>query len=629
MSDTLRLSGLASGIDTDSMIQKLLKVEQTKVDNVKKDRDYTEWQREDYREISTLLSGFQSTYFDYLNSSTNLRSATAFNIFAASASISGTATTAVSVSASSSATKGSFTIGSVTQLATKDKYESGSEVVSNVKTGTLSSISNINSKIDLNNKLTFEFDGVKKTIELSTTDYVNNTALATQLTTHLKEAFGNVDITAEVTGAGLDEIEFKIYEKGTTTEELGHTFTVGSTNPELLQAINLTSGDSNVVNLNRSLSQMFGTSGDSSLTINGETFTFADTTTISKVMDTINNSDAGVSISYDSYNDKFTLLSNDYGSNGDISVTDTSGLLANFKLAGGAEVHTASKNAIFEINGVSTTRSTNEFEYNGTTITLNEIPTGAVNVNIDVDTTDVKDMIVKFVEKYNEVLKTINDKIYETKSYDYQPLTADERDAMSETEIENWEKQARKGTLSNDPTLKNITTSLRQALYESVEGLGITLYDLGIQSTSNYKEQGQLTINEAKLDKALKERPNEVIALFTTESDVDYTDTANRSTRYKQNGLANRLNDIIQNNIRITSDSDGRKGYLIEKAGRTTGVDVSSDLAKKIATMDEKIDRLLELLSDHEDNYYYQFAKMESALGQLNSQSSWLAQQFG
>lgn len=51
-------------------------------------------------------------------------------------------------------------------------------------------------------------------------------------------------------------------------------------------------------------------------------------------------------------------------------------------------------------------------------------------------------------------------------------------------------------------------------MYESVEGLGISLYDIGIQSSTNYKEAGKLVINEGKLEKALKERPSEVVELL-------------------------------------------------------------------------------------------------------------------
>jgi flagellar hook-associated protein 2 len=200
---------------------------------------------------------------------------------------------------------------------------------------------------------------------------------------------------------------------------------------------------------------------------------------------------------------------------------------------------------------------------------------------------------------------------------------------MTDDDIEAWQKQARKGTLRNDRSLSSITSSLRTAMYESIEGLGISLYDIGIQSSSDYKEKGKLVIDDTKLDKALAERPNEIIEMFTKQSSTTYTSFSNRGLRNSENGLANRINDILQDNIRITRNDNGNRGYLIMKSGLETGVDTTSDMAKKIISMDERIDDLLEMLADQEEKYYAQFGAMESAMASLQSQSSWLSSQFG
>jgi len=200
---------------------------------------------------------------------------------------------------------------------------------------------------------------------------------------------------------------------------------------------------------------------------------------------------------------------------------------------------------------------------------------------------------------------------------------------MTDDDIEAWEVQARKGTLRSDPVLDKLTSSLRRAFYESTEGLGISLHEIGIQSSVNYLEQGKLVIDEEKLEAALNERPNEVIQLFTQSSDTSYTDFSNKSTRYNESGISDRISDILKDHIRITRDDNDRKGYLIEKAGLETGVDATSDMAKKIQAMDDKIADLLEMLGEKEDNYYQEFARMESMMSSYSSQSEWLASQFG
>jgi flagellar hook-associated protein 2 len=259
---------------------------------------------------------------------------------------------------------------------------------------------------------------------------------------------------------------------------------------------------------------------------------------------------------------------------------------------------------------------------------LNEIPSGAVTVNVESDPTDVKDMIVKFVSEYNKIIETLTDKTGERRDRDYLPLTDEQKSGMSDDQIEQWEEQARKGTMYGDTAVNSITSSLRSVLYESIDGLGITLYDIGITTSVDYKSGGQLSIDEDKLDAALAERPNEVIELFTKESEISYASYTDRSTRNSENGIAARINDILQDNIRLTRDDGGNKGYLIEKAG--FGVDdTSSDLYQKIRDMDSRIDDLLEMLSVKEENYYNDFARMESAMSAYSSQSAWLAQQLG
>lgn len=642
MSDMLRITGLVSGMDTDATVKKLIEVEQMKVDKAKQEKQFMEWQKEDYREISNLLRGFQEEYFDLLKPDTNMRSMSTYNMFSAAAFMSGASTTAVSLKTSSSSTVGSFSIDSVSQLATKDSYKSAMEVLGNIQSGNMvdgvtytdeaSVIAAIKTQLETDSTLTFTFDGVSKEITLDPADYDPGKTisdLASDLTSKLQAAFTNVDITVE---ANSNQLEFKIYEDGTLVEEPGHTLSINDDNSDLLSIMQLKSGQSNNVNTSSTLAKVFGISGDSTLTINSVDFKFTEDTKISEVMNQINASAAGVTLSFDSFTDSFTLESTSLGSDATIAITDTSGLLASMKLQGTEGVdytHTAPQNAEFVVNGIATTRSSNTFEVNGTEVTLNEIPTSAVKVEVESDPSDVKDMITKFVNAYNEMIEKIDKLVSSSRDYDYEPLTDAQKKDMSEDDIEAWEKQARKGTLQNDRMLDTLLSDMRQALYESVDGLGISLYDIGIQTTDVYASKGKLTIDETKLDKALAERPNEVIELFTKKSSTAYTEFEKRGTRYSENGMVERLYDIIQDSIRLTRDDNGHKGFLIEKAGLSTGDDTTSELAKRLTEMDDRITDLVKMLADQEEKYYSQFAAMEAAMSRYSSQSAWLASQFG
>ncbi|MCH4889286.1 hypothetical protein EZV73_16940 [Acidaminobacter sp. JC074] len=625
MSDMLRITGLVSGMDTDTTVKKLIQAEQTRVDKAKQEKQFLEWQKEDYKEAANVLRAFNDKYFDYLTPETNFRSTTTFNMFSGSAIMSGASTSAIGVSTTVDSKVTSFTINSVSKLATKDKYTSLNEVIGEMTTGNID-INTLNTAVEANNALSFTLDGVTKSIALDKTDYSTIDDFILDINTKLQDAFKNVDITGVKDGS---TVKFEIREDGGASVEEGHSFSLNNSNSTLLSALGLSGGYEGTLDTNKTLASAFGLGGESKMAINGVEFTFDGSDKITDVMEEVNKSSAGVTLSFDSLTDRFTLEANQEGSEHIISITDTSGLLEKMKLQGAESDYSAADNAVFELNGVTTSRTTNTIEFQGTTITLNEIPDSAVTINVEADTSDVKDMIVKFVDEYNEMIKKINDMTDTSKNRDYDPLTEAQKKEMSEDDIEAWEKEARKGTLYNDSTLEQFTSSMRQALYASVDGLDITLYDIGIQTSSNYKDAGKLVIDEGKLDAALKERPDEIVDLFTKESDIEYSDSSKRSDRTKENGIAYRIFDALQDNIRIIRDDNNKRGYLIEKAGPETGVDVNSDIAKAILKMDDEIDRLLELLADQEQRYYEEFAAMESAMSRYSSQSAWLTQQMG
>jgi len=64
MSSDLRISGLASGMDTESIIKQLMQAQRVPVTQLEQDKQVLEWKQEDYREINTTLRSFRDTVFD-------------------------------------------------------------------------------------------------------------------------------------------------------------------------------------------------------------------------------------------------------------------------------------------------------------------------------------------------------------------------------------------------------------------------------------------------------------------------------------------------------------------------------------------------------------------------------------
>lgn len=375
---------------------------------------------------------------------------------------------------------------------------------------------------------------------------------------------------------------------------------------------------------------------DINFTINGQTFSFnsADTS-INDIISQVNsNTVAGVKLSYDSLNDKFTLETAATGVTAKITASDTGGgLLGSLSLAtAGVSGSDASITFNDGVNGEQViTRSTNSFTVNGINFNLKKDYNGSVDLAVSSDPTKAVELIKGFVDKYNEILGKINTKLSESREYDYLPLTDIQKEAMSDDDVKQWEDKAKSGLLASDNILRSIVSDMRNALTEAVDGTGISLASIGIKSSS-WVDKGKLYVDEDKLKNALANNPDQVFSMFTKQSDKSYmqavSDSNARSERYSENGLIYRLNDIIQDNIR-TNTIGGHRGALLEKAGAVGDrSQYSNTLYDQISDYDDKIAELNDELSAKENSYYDQFSKLETLISQMNSQSSWLTQQF-
>ena len=60
----MRLSGLMSGMDTESIIQQLVEAKRTKVDNAKREQTKLEWKQDIWKDLNKNLKNLQSKYLD-------------------------------------------------------------------------------------------------------------------------------------------------------------------------------------------------------------------------------------------------------------------------------------------------------------------------------------------------------------------------------------------------------------------------------------------------------------------------------------------------------------------------------------------------------------------------------------
>ncbi|HEY8422316.1 MAG TPA: flagellar filament capping protein FliD [Thermoclostridium sp.] len=636
-STTMRLVGMASGLDTDTIIQQLMSVEKLSVTKLERQKQLVEWKQEAYREFTNALRAFKEQFFDITKRSTYLLSDSAFKVFKVSSS----ADEYVTAKGTITSQAGSHTV-TVKNLATAAKAV-GIKGISKPITGEL------NEGIELGKlkgqTLKVTLDGVTKEIALE--DYASEEQLEKGLQDLLNDAFGEKKVNVSVSNG---KIQF-LTEEGVTRMMIS-----GGT---ALSDLGLTPGASNRISTGNTLATIagqlknafeFDENGNVSFVINGKEFTFSRNDTLQKVMTTINNdADAKVTISYDEVQDRFTMTAKQTGAGKNISFKDSNIDVSFFEALGlynddagkvdpndkEAGIHQG-EDAVVEIDNATIIRSSNTFTVNGIEYTLkNKHADGSsATISVERDIDAVYNSIKSFVDEYNKLVDMFNTKLSEKYNRNYQPLSDDEKEAMTEDQIKKWEEKAKTGILRNDALLEGIQRSMRVALIDVVEGVGISLSSIGISSTS-YLDKGKLTIDEDKLKAALREKPDEVRELLIKTSDSvpqydrDLT-SEERKVRYKEQGLLHRISDILNDYISTIRNKDGYKGILLEKAGMVGDLsEYNSSLSKEIRSYDEKIKEMYKKLIEKEDSYYKKFSVLETYMSQMNSQVNYLLSQLG
>ncbi|TVX89446.1 flagellar filament capping protein FliD [Paenibacillus agilis] len=350
----------------------------------------------------------------------------------------------------------------------------------------------------------------------------------------------------------------------------------------------------------------------------------AGTSTIKSIVADINaaSGNTGVRAYFDENTKRFMLSSAESGSAAKVTVGGT-GLKSILNMDAAAAT---GKDAEYTINGQPTTikSSSNTVDINGISVALKG--TGTFTLGTNVDQAGVKEKIKDFVAKYNDLVDKFSEATTTRPNRGYQPLTDAERDAMSDKQIEQWEKKARQGTLYSDDFLESAVNELRVAIRTPLAGVGKDdiklLSDIGIKQSSDYKKNGKLEINEAKLDEALNTKFDQVVTLFTKSSNTPANSAANTATRRSEQGFAERIYEVATKRI----DSIGKR------IGSSTVSMESMDeslMGKELRALSRKESEIKARLVDIENRYYKKFTAMEKSLQGLNNKGSWLSQQLG
>ncbi|MCR4745024.1 MAG: flagellar filament capping protein FliD, partial [Lachnospiraceae bacterium] len=182
---------------------------------------------------------------------------------------------------------------------------------------------------------------------------------------------------------------------------------------------------------------------------------------------------SGITASFDSGQGRFYIGSNSMGKSADFQILDSSGtegkdsgsstILSSLGLNYNSANYTGNKvkgtDAEIVLNGATYTSTGNTFDINGLTITVNKTTLNdsgeydTVTLATTTDTSGIYDNIKKFLKEYNTLINKM-DALYNADSAEsYKMLTDEQKDAMSDSEIEDWENKIKSALLRKDTSL--------------------------------------------------------------------------------------------------------------------------------------------------------------------------------
>lgn len=633
----MRMTGLASGMDTESMVKELVSASSEKVNKIKQKKQDVEWKKEIWSGLNTKIYNFYKTELSAFKtvSGYNAKKAVASDETKVSVSVganasNGTHSVSVEQTASSAYLTGdnikikgnSYTRYNDAGLATKfaDMVDAqganlglaSQKITISAGNGTIpalelelggsgdngvESISALNAKL----KATSGYENLQASLKDGKLVFTNSSEKTLGDGTKAGEIY-----TIESAALGMSgEVGYEKGDADSNTMSVGFAAKVKQdfTSADI-------SGSTKLADLGIKVGTTFS--------VNGKDFVVDDKSTINDFTTAV--SKMGVSASFDAAQGRFYVNASKTGAANDFNITSSDASALEALGLGSGSKKVDARDAIIYYNGVKYTGDSNTMTINGMTITAKAKTDTAVNVEVSADTDAAYNNVKKFVKAYNELIDEMN-KYYSEKDAGYDALTEDERSKLSDTQIEKWEEKAKQGLLRRDSTLQTLLSDMRTMLNKGVQ---VTLAD-GSTKTMSLASIGIVTGDYTE---------NGKLHILGDEDDENYASQENK-LRAALEGNDNLVSQIIGG----TTDNKGvgtqMYDYLRKSMTRIEGVRSTQTfyndktLDSEIDDYDDEIDKWEEKLQNLEDKYYNQFSKMEAAMAKMQSQQSYLSSLFG
>ena len=273
------------------------------------------------------------------------------------------------------------------------------------------------------------------------------------------------------------------------------------------------------------------------------------------------------------------------------------------------------EDATIVLNGATYTSTSNTFTING--LTINALtPTGNDELTITVSNNvqGLYDKIKSFLKDYNALINEMTSLYNADMAKGMEPLTNEEKDALSDTDVKEWEDKIKKSLLRRDDSLDSVMNLMKSAMSQSftINGKKYSLSSFGIKTlgvlNAKDNEESAYHIDGDSEDPAVSGNQDLLMAALSNDPDtvIEF-----------MKKLTTELSDNIYSKMKSSSLSSFNVVYN------------DKQMAKEYSDYTTTIKKWEDKLAAMEDSYYKKFAAMEKALASLQGQQSSLAGLLG
>ncbi|MDE6747402.1 MAG: hypothetical protein K2J72_12335, partial [Oscillospiraceae bacterium] len=306
-----RMAGLISGLETEDLVKAMTANTKNRINSKQQKLQTLQWKQDGYRSIISKISDFKNKYLNITSSSSLKANAVLKKCLATSSNDKITAT------ASAGATPAKYTIREATAAKTASVTSGGAVAGGSIK------LDFSDAKKDKNYEVTLKLDGAEKKIVFT------GGANAEETKQNFLDAANNAiaDITRPNQKFEINDESRMVFNGA--GDNIYHTFEITNGGKNMKEALGLDSDKISRISKSAKLGEigfdnkLVSEDGKYNININGVSFEFTEDTTVAEMLNKINASDAGVTMSFSTVGQSFTLETKDTGAGQELSMYQT------------------------------------------------------------------------------------------------------------------------------------------------------------------------------------------------------------------------------------------------------------------------------------------------------------------